>query len=204
MQQPFYVIGAGGHALAVLAALEANQICASGIYDDDASKWGSSLLNIPIKGGLADFSRLGRTSAIIAIGDNAKRKEIAERFTEIDWLTVIHPYTYIHQSVNIGRGSIILEATVLQPNVTIGCHCIVNIDSKIAHDCVLEDYVHCSYGKLAGNVYVCEGALLGTNTSVHPGVRIGAWSKSAVGSAIMRDVPPHSTVIGNPARILKR
>ena len=197
-----HVIGAGGHAKAVLAALEANKICPAGIYDDDASRWGSDLLDIPIKGGLDAFSALGETHAVIAIGDNAMRKKIAERFPDVSWMTVIHPYSSIHRSVQIGPGTVILEATVLQPSIVLGQHCIINIGSIIGHDCVLESYVHSSGGKLAGNVHVGEGVLLGANTTIHPNLKVGAWAKTAICSAIMRDVPPHSVAIGNPARIL--
>jgi sugar O-acyltransferase (sialic acid O-acetyltransferase NeuD family) len=203
MHRSVYMIGAGGHAKAVLAALEANNIYPLALFDDNASKWGSSLFNIPVKGGLEDFAHLGAVSAVIAVGDNAKRKQIAERFTEIDWLTVIHPYSYQHSSVQLGQGTVVLEGTVLQPDVIIGQHCIINVDTMIGHDSILEDYVHSSGGKIGGNVYVCEGVLVGGNTTIHPGLKIGAWSKSAISTAIMRDVPPNSIVIGNPARILK-
>jgi sugar O-acyltransferase (sialic acid O-acetyltransferase NeuD family) len=203
MHRSVYMIGAGGHAKAVLAALEANNIYPLALYDDDSRKWGSSLFNIPVKGGLDEFEMLGAVSAAIAIGDNARRKQIAERFTQIDWMTVIHPYSYQHSSVRVGQGTVILEGTVLQPDVTIGKHCIINVDSMIGHDSVLEDYVHSSGGKIGGNVHICEGVLVGGNTTIHPGLTIGAWSKSAISTAIMRDVPPHSILIGNPARILK-
>jgi sugar O-acyltransferase (sialic acid O-acetyltransferase NeuD family) len=203
MHRSVYMIGAGGHAKAVLAALEANHIYPLALYDDDESKWGSSLFNIPVKGGLGEFATLGTVSAVIAIGDNIKRKQIAERFTAINWLTIIHPYSYQHSSVRVGRGTVILEGTVLQPDVKIGQHCIINVDSMIGHDSILEDYVHSSGGKIGGNVHICEGVLVGGNTTIHPGLTIGAWSKSAISTAIMRDVPPHSILIGNPARMLK-
>jgi sugar O-acyltransferase (sialic acid O-acetyltransferase NeuD family) len=203
MSRAVYVIGAGGHAKAVLAALEANDIYPLALYDDDASRWGGSLFNIPVKGGLEDFVQLGAVTAVIAIGDNAKRQQIAERFTSVDWLTVVHPYSCIHSSVVVGEGTVILEGTIAQPDVTIGRHCIINVQSMIAHDCTLEDYVHISGAKLTGNVHLCEGVLLGGNTTVHPGIKVGAWSKSAIATAIMRDVLPASIVIGNPGRAIK-
>jgi sugar O-acyltransferase (sialic acid O-acetyltransferase NeuD family) len=203
MQQSVYIIGAGGHAKVVLATLEAAGIVPIALYDDDASKWGSTLFNIPIKGGLDDFAELESVSAFIAIGNNAARKKVVERFTSIDWLTIIHPRASIHSSVKIGRGSIIQEACILEPDVTIGEHCILNSNSMIGHESVLEGYVHSSGAKIGGNAHVCEGVLLGGNSTIHPGITIGAWSTAAIASAIMRDVPPHSILIGNPARVLK-
>ncbi len=203
MSRSVYMIGAGGHAKAVLAALEANDIYPLAIYDDNASKWGSSLFNIPVKGGLEDFAQLGVVSAVTAIGDNAKRQKIAERFTAVDWLTVVHPYSCVHSSVVIGEGTVILEGTIAQPDVTIGRHCIINVESMIGHDCTLEDYVHICGAKLTGNVHLGEGVFLGANTTVHPGIKIGAWSKSAIATAVMRDALPASILIGNPARAMR-
>jgi sugar O-acyltransferase (sialic acid O-acetyltransferase NeuD family) len=203
MKQSVYIIGAGGHAKVVLAALEANNIFPVALYDDDASKWGSSIFNIPIKGGLDDLEKLGSVSAFIAIGKNEVRKKIVERFTSIDWLTIIHPRASLHSSVQVGRGTLIQEGCILEPDVVIGEHCILNANSMIGHESVLENYVHNAGAKLNGNVHICEGVLLGGNSTVHPGVTVGAWSKSAIASAIMRDVPPNSILIGNPARVMK-
>jgi sugar O-acyltransferase (sialic acid O-acetyltransferase NeuD family) len=204
MQQSIYVIGAGGHAKVVLATLEANNIFPAALYDDDASKWGSSIFNIPVKGGLDDFEKLGSVSAFIAIGKNAVRKKIVERFPTIDWLTIIHPHASLHSSVRVGRGTLIQECCVLEPDVVIGEHCILNSNSMIGHESILENYVHNAGAKLNGNVHICEGVLLGGNSTVHPGVTVGAWSATAIAAAIMRDAPPNSILIGNPARVRKR
>jgi sugar O-acyltransferase (sialic acid O-acetyltransferase NeuD family) len=203
MGQSVFILGAGGHAKVVLATLESVGIFPVAIYDDEASKWGSHLFNIPIKGGLDDFAELGAVSAFIAIGKNVTRKRIVARFTSIDWITIIHPRASIHTSVQIGRGSIIQEACILEPDVRIGEHCILNSNSMIGHESILENYVHSSGAKIGGSTHVCEGVLLGGNSTVHPGITIGAWSTSAIASAIMRDVPPESILIGNPARVLK-
>lgn len=200
MTQPIYMVGAGGHAKAVLAALNANQIYPIAIYDDNLDRWGTSLYDIPIKGGIDEFASLGQVTAVLAIGDNLTRKQIAERLPAINWLTIVHPYTCVHASVKIGQGSVILEGAIVQPDVIIGQQCILNVESMIGHDCVLEDYVHVCGAKLTGNVCVQEGVLLGANTTVQPGITIGEWSKSAIASAIMRNVAPYSIMIGNPAR----
>jgi acetyltransferase EpsM len=200
MTKSVYMVGAGGHAKAVFAALSANHIEPIAIYDDNPQQQGGTLYGVPICGNLEDFTQLGAVSAVIAIGDNYTRKRIAERLPTVHWLTVVHPYSCIHASAKIGRGSVILEGTIVQPDVIIGEHCILNVETMIGHDCVLDNYVHVCGAKLTGNVHVGEGVLLGANTTVHPSVTIGEWSKSAISSAIMRDVSPYSTVIGNPAR----
>ncbi|MHB8104695.1 MAG: DapH/DapD/GlmU-related protein, partial [Dehalococcoidales bacterium] len=59
------------------------------------------------------------------------------------------------------------------------------------------------YGaKLAGPT-VKEGARIGANATILPGVVIGEKAIVGSGAVVTKDVPPGVTVIGNPARILK-
>lgn len=46
-----------------------------------------------------------------------------------------------------------------------------------------------------------EGATIGANATVLPGLTIGAFSLVAAGAVVTRDVPPHALVMGNPARV---
>jgi acetyltransferase-like isoleucine patch superfamily enzyme len=56
---------------------------------------------------------------------------------------------------------------------------------------------------LARPVVVEEGAFLGANVTVLPGVRIGARSFVAAGAVVTRDVPPAQLAAGVPARVVR-
>ncbi len=45
-----------------------------------------------------------------------------------------------------------------------------------------------------------KGASIGANSTILPGVKIGEGAMVGAGSVVTRDVSPHSTVVGNPAR----
>lgn len=47
-----------------------------------------------------------------------------------------------------------------------------------------------------------EGATLGANSTILPGIKIGRYSMTGAGSLISRDVPDYALVIGSPARIV--
>lgn len=49
-------------------------------------------------------------------------------------------------------------------------------------------------------VRVCEGATIGSNSVILPGVTIGKYAFVGAGSVVTKDVAPYSLVVGNPAR----
>jgi acetyltransferase-like isoleucine patch superfamily enzyme len=53
-------------------------------------------------------------------------------------------------------------------------------------------------------VEICDGAWLGANVVVLPGVRIGEGAVVAANSVVTKDVPDHSLAAGAPARVVAR
>ena len=71
----------------------------------------------------------------------------------------------------------------------------------IAHDCRIgNETIFANNASLAGHVSVGDYAILGGFTLVHQFCQIGAYSLTAFGSGISKDVPPFVTVGGTPAR----
>lgn len=51
--------------------------------------------------------------------------------------------------------------------------------------------------------HVRQGASIGSNASILCGVTIGEGSLVGAGAVVTKNVPPHATVAGNPARVLR-
>lgn len=51
---------------------------------------------------------------------------------------------------------------------------------------------------------VKRGASIGTSATILCGVTVGEEAIVGAGSVVTRDVPPRTTVVGNPARIVRR
>ncbi|MCC7367914.1 MAG: N-acetyltransferase [Chloroflexi bacterium] len=47
-----------------------------------------------------------------------------------------------------------------------------------------------------------DGAAIGANATIVCGVTIGAGALVGAGSVVTKDVPPHTLVVGNPARVV--
>jgi acetyltransferase-like isoleucine patch superfamily enzyme len=52
--------------------------------------------------------------------------------------------------------------------------------------------------------HIERGAKIGANTTILPGVRIGAFALVGAGSVVTSDVPAGVVVVGNPSRIVKQ
>ncbi|HXV76065.1 MAG TPA: NeuD/PglB/VioB family sugar acetyltransferase [Candidatus Polarisedimenticolaceae bacterium] len=194
-----HVIGAGGHAKVVVATIRAAGGEVGRILDDDPALHGRRLLGAAI-GGPVTMDLLRGAPAVIAVGDNATRRELARRL-DAEWIAVCHPSAVVHASVTIGPGTVVFAGVVIQPDTTIGAHAIVNTGATIDHDCRLGDFVHVGPGvSLCGGVAVGDGALLGVGARVCPSLRIGAGAVVGAGAACVADVADGARVVGVPAR----
>lgn len=50
---------------------------------------------------------------------------------------------------------------------------------------------------------VHEGATIGANATILPGITIGAKAMVGAGAVVTKDVPANTLVLGNPARVIK-
>jgi sugar O-acyltransferase (sialic acid O-acetyltransferase NeuD family) len=193
------LIGACGHAKAIIAAARQCGISVRAIYDDEPTHWGQSLLEVPIVGPVADAPSAQRP-AVLAYDDPRKRKSIAATL-DVPWTTVIHPSAFLNESASVGAGTVILEGVILQPSVIVGRHVLIAANATLSHDCVVEDGVLLSEGvDLAGGVHVAEGTVFGVGAVVIPNVHVGAWTTVGPRAAVIHDVPDHSRLEGVPAR----
>ena len=142
---------------------------------------------------------------IITIGDNRARKIVAERYKGYcKWIKIIHPFPYVHPTVEIGEGSVIFAGAVIQPEARIGNHVIINTGVSVDHDSEIEDYVHIAPGvHLAGGVFAGEGALVGIGSSVLPYRQIGKWATVGTGAVVNKNIPDFLTVVGVPAKLVR-
>lgn len=112
----------------------------------------------------------------IAVGNNLHRRKEA-RMSRGPFIKLIHPDAWVSPSAIIGMGTIVMAGAVIQANVRIGQHCIINTGASVDHDCVIEDFVHVAPGvNLCGGVQVGEGCLLAVGLGFAPNTKIEPWT----------------------------
>ena len=193
------VIGAGGHGHMVVSALQAGGHRVEMVLDDTKDLWGQKLFGVPITGPIEDYSHL-KTAGIVAIGDNAARKAISEKLN-FAWATVIHPFSWVDPSIELGPGTVVMAGAVLQPSSSIGAHVIINSRASIGHDCQIGDFAHIAPAAHFGSKSrLGEGAFMAIGSVTRTSVTVGEWTTVGVGAAVVTDLPANAVAVGVPAR----
>lgn len=209
----FVLWGSAGHAkvLADVIDLRGGRVLA--LFDNRDVP--SALPGVPIFLGEIGFTQWVRNAApsphiagLAAIGGNRGRDRlfIHELFKKYKFTLpiLIHPAAVVSRGAHLGAGTQILALANVAADVTTGDACIINHNASVDHECVIGNGVHIAPGAtLCGCITVGENAFIGAGAVILPRVTIGADAIVGAGAVVTRDVPPGSTVIGNPAKAIK-
>ena len=126
----------------------------------------------------------------------------------------------------IGDGTKIGAFVEIQKNATVGSNCKISSHSFICEGVEIEDNVFIGHGvKFINDSYpratnadgslqteadwkvertrISKGASIGSGATILANVTVGEGAMIGAGSVVTRDVPPHSVVAGNPARVMR-
>lgn len=218
----YLILGAGGSGRTAagiverILAVQGRDAVREGLVaflDDRAA--GGTVNDHPVLGKSTEATRWlcppsgAAPAAVVAFGTTF----MAERGRTFDTLrragaaffNAVDPSVVVDRSARLGTGNVVAAHCVLNPNAVLGDNCFLCVATTVDHDTALGTNVYCSPGvNLAGAVTVEDDVFLGTNATVLPGVRVGKGAVVGAGTVVRRDVPAGTTVVGNPARILRQ
>ena len=101
----------------------------------------------------------------------------------------------VHPAARIGSGIFVDHGT----SVVIGETAVVGDDVSMLHEVTLG-----GTGKQTGDRHpkVGRGVLISAGAKILGNVTVGEGAKVGAGSVVLEDVPPHTTVVGVPARVV--
>lgn len=178
------------------------------IVDDDASRWGHVLHEVPVTGGLDRVAQLTDARVLVCAGHGNARRSLVRRLrglgvAEERYLTLVHPSVEVPETCAVGGGSILLAHAVLTADVTLGRHVVVMPNATFTHDDVIDDYATiCAGVSLGGGVRIGEAAYLGMNAVVREGLRVGREATLGMGGVLLESLPESETWAGVPAGAL--
>ena len=203
------IIGSDIYAHRVIKCIEAliklgKEINIKGIIANNEEKTEVKGYKIIDKIDNANLYNDENTSFIIAIKNNSTRQEIADKFKELDYYTVIHPKASIGENVYIGKGSIIMDEVTIKDNTKIGDYVIINSECIIDEEVLIGDYVN-----LLQSATLCKLVKVDSLTSIGKGVlvigRICIGKKSVVrnASTVIEDVGDKCVFEGSIVKNIK-
>lgn len=108
--------------------------------------------------------------------------------------TLIEGDVVIGNNVTIKSGVFIWDGTRIEDNVFVGPNATLTNDplprSKV-------------YPETFSGIHIKQGASIGANATLLPGVTIGENAMVGAGAVVTKDVPANAVVVGNPARITR-
>jgi UDP-2-acetamido-3-amino-2,3-dideoxy-glucuronate N-acetyltransferase len=107
--------------------------------------------------------------------------------------------TFIENDVVVGDRVTIKSGVQLWDGVTLGDDVFVGPNATFTNDPFPRSRQRpTSFPR----TFVCNGASIGANATILPGLTIGEAAMVGAGAVVTKDVPPEAIVVGNPARIV--
>ncbi|MDR2165351.1 MAG: acetyltransferase [Zoogloeaceae bacterium] len=209
MRQKLIVIGAGGLGRIVYdTLLHDESLCAqyqlAGFLDTRADVALPPELEGSILGDPLTWQTTPEEVYIPAIGNPLWRRNLLAPLI----LQGARFFSYTNKATigsrtSVGEGVFFTPGAIVSTDCKIGAFSYIDTGIIIGHDVEIGEY--CMIGAmcfLAGGVRIGHGVSMHPSVAIAKGVRIGDGATVGMGSVVLKDVPAHATVFGNPARII--
>lgn len=169
------LVGAGGHAKAVVEALRASGGKVMTYVDRAPADWldarheESDEAVGPSIGTLV-FGLGGMTPDALA-----DRLALFERYLSRGFAAepIIHSAGWVSASARLGAGTVVLAGAVVQPNVQIGQAVIINSGAIVEHDSLVGDGTHVAPGAVVlGGCHIGSCCMIGAGSVILPGAKV--------------------------------
>ena len=198
-------IGAGGHAKSVFDSIDSSVFKLVGFLDDKKT---GTFLGLPIFGrAISSLNDFKSFCYFVTIGDVKSRMAWYETLDNegLEIINVIDSTANISKTAKMGKGNFIGKEAIINADVVIGNDNIINTRALIEHESTIADHCHISTNSvLNGNTTVADLVFFGSCAVSIGQLRIGMSSVVGAGSVVTKDVEPFTTVVGVPAKVIKR
>jgi sugar O-acyltransferase (sialic acid O-acetyltransferase NeuD family) len=210
--QPLLLIGASGHAHALLALLYRQGVFQPVGLIDSFQPAGMRAHGLPILGSEADAPRLcelhGVQNLLVAVGDNFRRQEITQRLhqqlPDAFFPALVDPTAVVAADAQLAPGVVVMAMAHVGAGCTLGPGSLINTQASLDHDSNLGEFSSLAPGAITGGrVHVGERSFIGLGAQLVHGITIGADTVVGAGSLVLKDLPAGVVGYGSPARVIR-
>lgn len=201
MSGKIILYGCGGHARSIVSAIREKESETEIILVDENAGQDERIMGCEVR---STYGLQEEDTYIVAIGDNAKRKRLAENLKQQrcgEVRNVISQYALVRPDAVIGEGVFIAANAYVGPQAVIGRNTIINTSSVIEHEVLIGAHTHiapnatiCGRAQVGNEVFCGVGSTIIDNVKVCDKVIIGA------GAVVTEDITKSGIYVGVPAR----
>ncbi len=156
--------------------------------------------------------RIGANSMILdsQVGDDCEIVSSAVEGSILEYNVHVGPFahlragTYLEHDVYIGNYAEVKNSR-LEQAVHVGHFSYIGDAQVGARTNIGAGAITCNYdGKKKHRTVIGEDSFIGSDTLLRAPVTVGARATTGAGSVVTKDIPPGSTAVGSPARVIKR
>lgn len=143
--------------------------------------------------------------AVVGAGTKLWQGSVVREDVEIGANCIVGRNAYVDAGVRMGANCKIQNLALLYGPATLGDGVFIGPATVLTNDvyprAVNPDGTLKSAADWhADGVTIDTGAAIGARSVILAGVHVGAWALIGSGSVVIRDVPAHALMVGNPAR----
>lgn len=143
---------------------------------------------------------------LISLGDPDSREKVYYKIQDAGYRfgRFISEDCFISPTAKIGNGVMISRSRVFS-SVEIGDNTMVMGFNEIGHDSIIGSHsIFVCHVFVGGHSMLGNNLFVGSNSSFKDSITVGNHSVISLGTAVLKNVPENSVVIGNPGKILPR
>jgi acetyltransferase-like isoleucine patch superfamily enzyme len=146
----------------------------------------------------------------VKLGEGVKMSQFINLYgCEIGDGTKIGAFVEIQKKSSVGKNckisshTFVCEGVTIEDNVFIG-HGVMFINDSYPRAANADGSLQTESDWKVEATRICKGASVGSGATILCNVTVGEGALVGAGSVVTKDVPAHSVVAGNPARVLRK
>lgn len=201
------LLGGGGHARSVLAALRAQGRTVLGYLAPQPGDLDGTCPHLGDDEAMGTFDpgAVLFVNGVGSVASTAARRALHQSAVDRGFRAaqVVHPRAFVDAGAQLGDGVQVLAGAIVNVGAVVEEGALINTGAIIEHDVIVGAHAHVSPGAvIAGGVRIGDGAHVGLGARVIQGVTVGPGSVIGAGAVVIEDVPAQSVVVGVPARAI--
>ena len=151
-----------------------------------------------------------KVASSVVLGENVSLQDFINLYgCRIGDNTKIGPFVEIQKNVTVGRNckiqshSFLCEGVNIEDEVFVG-HGVMFINDRYPRSATASGALQTETDWQVVPTVIKKGASIGSNATILCGVTVGEGAIVGAGSVVTKDVPPHTIVAGNPAKVIRK